>query len=124
MPIHAVVFDIGGVLEYTPDLSVITKWEQDLGLKPGEIRTLLHEAWRGGSIGTFSEEQVHQRIGKILGMSRERVNAFMEDIWEEYLGTPNTELISFFRGLPPAPRLQPLWWGEEEHTKIDYLFLG
>ena len=32
MVIRAVVFDIGGVLEITPDLGVIPMWEARLGL--------------------------------------------------------------------------------------------
>jgi len=35
MTIRAIVFDIGGVLEITPDLGVNAKWEQQLRLKPG-----------------------------------------------------------------------------------------
>jgi hypothetical protein len=36
MTIQAVVFDIGGVLEVTPDLGVTGMWESRLGLGPGE----------------------------------------------------------------------------------------
>ena len=34
--IRAVVFDIGGVLEITPDLGVDRRWETRLGLPAGE----------------------------------------------------------------------------------------
>jgi len=34
MTIQAVVFDIGGVLEFTPRLGVSEKWESRLGLPP------------------------------------------------------------------------------------------
>ena len=30
MTIQAIVFDIGGVLEITPDMGITTKWEQRL----------------------------------------------------------------------------------------------
>ena len=101
MTIRAIVFDIGGVLEITPDLGVNAKWEQQLHLKPGELDERLGDVWRGGSLGTLSEEQVHSSIGKILGMSETQVDAFMDDIWEEYLGTLNVELTEYLRSLRP-----------------------
>jgi FMN phosphatase YigB (HAD superfamily) len=37
MAIRAVVFDIGGVLEITPDLGITRQWEIRLGLVAGEL---------------------------------------------------------------------------------------
>ena len=37
MVIRAVVFDIGGVLEITPDLGVDRRWEARLGLPAGDM---------------------------------------------------------------------------------------
>jgi putative hydrolase of the HAD superfamily len=37
MVMRAVVFDIGGVLEITPDLGVARVWETRLGLPAGDI---------------------------------------------------------------------------------------
>lgn len=37
MTIRATVFDIGGVLEFTPDTSWQQKWEHRLDLKLGEV---------------------------------------------------------------------------------------
>ncbi len=101
MAIKAIVFDIGGVLEIVPPFWVTSKWETQLGLQPGEIDKRLHDIWKGGSIGTITEEDVHRGIGEIMGMSEEQVNAFMDDIWKEYLGTPNIELIDYFASLRP-----------------------
>jgi len=101
MAIRAIVFDIGGVLEITPDLGLDNKWEQKLNLKPGELNQRLSQVWNGGSIGTISIEQVHQSIGEIMGMSEALVNEFMGDLWREYLGTLNVELVGYFRGLRP-----------------------
>jgi len=101
MTIRAIIFDIGGVLEITPDLGVNAKWEKQLRLKPGELDERLSSVWRGGSLGTLAEEQVHSSIGKILGMSEAQVNAFMDDVWQEYLGTLNVELAEYLRSLRP-----------------------
>lgn len=101
MTIKAIIFDIGGVLEITPDLGLDKKWEQRLGLKSGELNRRLADVWRGGSIGTISLQQVHQKIGEILGWSETQVNELMGDVWREYLGTLNVELAEYFRGLRP-----------------------
>ncbi len=101
MTIRAIVFDIGGVLEITPDLGWTAKWEQRLGLKPGEIDERLNDTWRAGSIGTISEADVHRRVGEALGLSQPQVEAFMANLWEEYLGTLNVELTRYFRSLRP-----------------------
>jgi putative hydrolase of the HAD superfamily len=84
MAIQAVVFDVGGVLEITPDLGVTARWEQRLHLAAGELDKRLDDVWRGGSIGTISEQDVHRSIGEIMGMDTAQVDAFMQDIWREY----------------------------------------
>lgn len=61
-------------------------------------------AWRGGSIGTISEEDVQRAITERLGLDGERRAEFMADIWREYLGTANTELIEYARQLRPRYR--------------------
>ena len=54
MAIRAVVFDIGGVLEITPDLGVDRRWETRLGLPAGEMGERMHGVWLGGSFGTIT----------------------------------------------------------------------
>lgn len=97
--IQAVVFDIGGVLEFTPDLGVVEMWESRLGLAPGQLNERMGDVWRSGSIGTISEAEVHQALTERLGMDEQPRADFMGDIWREYLGTANPELISYVRRL-------------------------
>lgn len=104
MTIQAIVFDIGGVLEITPDLGVTDTWESRLGLAPGELNKRMYDAWRGGSIGTISEAEVHQAVTERLGLDEQQLAEFMADIWREYLGTANTELIEYARRLRPRYR--------------------
>lgn len=104
MTVRAVVFDIGGVLEYTPSLGVPEKWEEILRLPQGDLGRRLHDVWRGGSLGLLSLEEVHRDIAEILRITPARVDALMADVWTEYLGTPNTELIGYLRDLRPAYR--------------------
>jgi putative hydrolase of the HAD superfamily len=101
MAIRAVVFDIGDVLEITPRIGVTEKWEQKLLLEAGGMSKRLGDVWRAGSIGLISEAEVHQRIGEILGIDESLVNAFMDDIWTEYLGELNVELANYFGSLRP-----------------------
>jgi hypothetical protein len=63
MVIRAVVFDIGGVLEITPDLGVHRRWETRLGLPDGEILERMRDVWQGGSIGTITLDDVHDAPG-------------------------------------------------------------
>lgn len=101
MAIKAIVFDIGGVLEITPDLGIDQQWEKKLNLKAGELFERLHEVWKGGSIGTISIQQVHEDFGRLMDWDETRINAYMDDVWKEYLGTLNVELADYFRSLRP-----------------------
>jgi FMN phosphatase YigB (HAD superfamily) len=104
MAIRAVVFDIGGVLEITPDLGITRQWEIRLGLAAGELDERMHDAWRGGSIGTITLDDVHRALRARLGLDERQLAAFMANLWREYLGTPNTELIGYVRRLRPRYR--------------------
>lgn len=101
MTIRGIVFDIGGVLEITPDLGVTAMWEQRLRLAPGRLDERLRSVWIAGSLGTISEAEVYQSIRELMDISEAQVNAFMDDIWKEYLGTLNTDLVEYFRSLRP-----------------------
>ena len=104
MPIRAVVFDIGGVLEDTPAIGVTEKWEATLRLRPGELNERLGGVWEAGAIGAVSEAEVRDSIARILRLDDARVNAFLADIWTEYLGALNSELAGYFGGLRPRYR--------------------
>jgi len=104
MVIRAVVFDIGGVLEITPDLGVDRLWETRLGLPAGEILERMRDVWRGGSIGTITLDDVHEALMDRLGLDDQKLAQYMADVWREYLGTANTELIEYARGLRPRYR--------------------
>ena len=125
MVLRAVVFDIGGVLEITPDLGVISTWETRLGLPAGELSVRMHDAFAGGSIGTITEDDVNQALRDRLGLDDQQVTAFMADVWREYLGTPNTELIEYTRLLRPRYRtgiLSNSFVGAREKEQAAYCF--
>jgi epoxide hydrolase-like predicted phosphatase len=101
MAIKAVVFDIGGVLEITPNTGMTEKWETRLHLKPGQMNEWMKDVWRDGALGRCTEEQVLQSLREIVGMNQAQVDAFWDDLWEQYLGTLNVPLATYFSGLRP-----------------------
>ncbi len=125
MAIRAVVFDIGGVLEITPDLGIGRRWEARLGLDAGGLGARTADVWQAGSIGTITLDGVHQAIRERLGLDESQLAAFMADVWQEYLGTANTELIEYVRGLRPRFRtgiLSNSFVGAREREQAAYGF--
>jgi putative hydrolase of the HAD superfamily len=104
MPIQAVVFDIGGVLEITQPSSLARTWEPILDLRPGEMNSRLAEVAAAGAVGAISEQQAGQRIADILSLDAGQLLAFLADLWTEYLGTLNTDLAAYFASLRPRYR--------------------
>jgi epoxide hydrolase-like predicted phosphatase len=123
--IRAVVFDIGGVLEITPDLGVHRLWETRLGLPAGEIDERMADVWMGGSLGTITLADVHQAIRDRVGLDEQQLAAYMADAWREYLGSANTELIDYARRLRPRYRtgiLSNSFVGAREREQAAYGF--
>jgi epoxide hydrolase-like predicted phosphatase len=125
MTIKAVVFDIGGVLEITPDLGWTGAWEARLGLSPGEIAERMADAWRDGGTGAITEADVHRAARDRLGLDDRQLTAFMADLWREYLGTANAELIEYAGRLRPRYRtgiLSNSFVGAREREQAAYGF--
>lgn len=123
--IRAVVFDIGGVLEITPDLGVDRRWEDRLGLPAGEIDERLADVWTGGQLGTITLDDVHLALRDRLGLDEQQLTAFMADVWREYVGTANTELIEYARALRPRYKtgiLSNSFVGAREREQAAYAF--
>jgi len=105
MTIRAVVFDIGGVLELDVielvDHGLDARWEQLLGLHPGELDHRMESFWRAGSLGECTEEEVHQGMRECLGMSQDQVEEYMREMWDWYCGRLNVPMADYFRRLRP-----------------------
>jgi epoxide hydrolase-like predicted phosphatase len=102
MPIRAVVFDIGGILEITPETGWQKKWEARLTITFQELFGKMKSTGRDGSLGTCSEEEWLRGLREISGMNQTQTDEFMEDFWVWYLGTLNAELTDYFRDLRPG----------------------
>jgi putative hydrolase of the HAD superfamily len=62
------------------------------------------DVWSAGAIGAISEAEVHQELRDRLRLSPDQADAIMDDMWRQYLGTANTELIEYARQLHPTYR--------------------
>ncbi|MEV4880249.1 HAD-IA family hydrolase [Streptomyces cyaneofuscatus] len=99
MTAACVILDIGGVLEFTPDTGWVQRWEKELELAPGAVDERMRDVWEAGSVGSIGEQEVREQVAARLELDAGRLEAFMGDLWAEYLGTPNEELIAYLRGL-------------------------
>ena len=125
MSIQAVVFDIGGVFEITQSLVVGESWEARLGLRPGEMDERMGDVWEAGGIGKVTEADVNKALKERLGLDERQVEEFNGWLWREYLGTANTELIEYARGLRPRYRtgiLSNSFVGAREREQAAYGF--
>ncbi|MCC7449957.1 MAG: HAD family phosphatase [Anaerolineae bacterium] len=104
MPIRAVVFDIGGVLEVTPDTGWTQKWDARLNLSIEALDQRLKQMGRDGELGTCSEAEWQAGVRCITGMDQAQLDEFMRDLWADYLGTLNVELATYFSRLRPRYR--------------------
>jgi epoxide hydrolase-like predicted phosphatase len=119
MAIRAAVFDIGGVLEITPEgiepttalPTMIARWETRLRLRPGELRERLRKTderlmsqGKNGALGTCSEDEWQAELRQATGMDQAQLDAFMRDFWDVYCGQLNAELADYFANLRPRYR--------------------
>jgi epoxide hydrolase-like predicted phosphatase len=125
MPIKAVVFDIGGVLEINPRTGWPALWATRLKLEPREFEQRLESIWGPGSIGALSLEEIERRTADALGLDHATLAALMSDWWAEYIGTLNRELADYFGGLRPWYRtgiLSNSFVGAREREQAAYGF--
>jgi putative hydrolase of the HAD superfamily len=104
MTIRAIILDIGGVLEITPDpqmTGLIKRWGERLRLKPGELAERLERMGDSGTLGTCTEEEWLRDLRAVTGMAQAQCDEFMAEFWIEYLGELNVELVQFLATLRP-----------------------
>jgi putative hydrolase of the HAD superfamily len=104
MTIRAVVFDIGGVLAECEPMDFGPRAEADYGLKPGALGADLADVWSAGASGGITEAEVTAALRERSGLTADQVEAVLAEMWRQYLGVANTELIAFARALRPACR--------------------
>jgi len=128
MTIRAIILDIGGVLEITPDpqmMRLIERWVKRLHFKPGELAERLASLDSGGALGTCTEEEWLHDLRAATGMNQADCDEFMSDFWVEYLGELNVELAEFIATLRPRYKIALLsnsFLGAREREQERYHF--
>jgi epoxide hydrolase-like predicted phosphatase len=67
----------------------------------GELDESLKSRGYNGELGTCSEPEWLGTLCEIAGINQTEAEEFMHDLWEEYLGTLNVELVAYFSDLRP-----------------------
>jgi epoxide hydrolase-like predicted phosphatase len=125
MTIEAVVFDIGGVLERTPETGWRDRWSARLGLTRAEFDARLAPIGRAGSLGEISLDEVQRRVAAAYELDAAALAGLMDDLWHEYLGTLDEPVAGYFASLRPRYRtgiLSNSFAGAREREQAAYGF--
>ena len=122
---RAVLLDIGGVLEFTPAVHWIMKWEARLGVDSGGLARVVSPIWRPGRTGAASLADIELRTMEALGIDTTDGRELWDDMWTWYLGTLNRELVEYLVELRPRYQLAILsnsFVGAREREEAMYGF--
>lgn len=81
--IEAVIFDVGGVLVRTSDWALRRRWENKLGLMPGESEEMVFGEPMGtkAQLGEISTEELWRWVAGKLNLSPADLSTFQNDFW-------------------------------------------
>lgn len=97
--IHAIIFDVGGVLIRTANYSYRRTLEKKLGLKEWESETIVFNSEMGQKAqrGEITHARLWQWIGHHLGLANGELSAFRHDFWAG--DRLDTDLMALIRQL-------------------------
>jgi putative hydrolase of the HAD superfamily len=100
--IKAVIWDLGGVLVRTEDRSPREQWEQRLGLRIGELDTLVFagEVGRSAALGKAQADDIWRALGERLNLDEEQISTLERDFWAG--DQVDQQLIDKTRALRPT----------------------
>ncbi len=135
MIIRAVIFDFGGVLVRTEDASGRRKWEQRLGLSPGELDRLVFasDLAQRSMIGQATQRDVWSHIAARYGLDDIALQQMRRDFWSG--DRLDEDLVQFLGMLRPRYKtaiLSNAWPGARRmftehfqlHTVVDEFIIS
>jgi len=100
--IKAIIFDFGRVISAQKPLSLFRRYEDELGLEPGTINSVMFDsqAWQKALVGRKTVEEFWYEIGPELGLnSHEEIDAFRNRYWaDENINANVLKLIQKLHG--------------------------
>lgn len=125
MPIEAVIFDIGDVLEINPRTGWPGRWASCLHMDVAVFERCLDAIWGPGSVGRSTLEEIERQTAAALGLDQAALTGLMDDAWSEYVGSLNQELADYFSRLRPRYKtgiLSNSFVGAREREQAAYRF--
>ncbi len=121
--IHAIVFDIGGVILRTEDLSGRQMLEEKYSLPPDELERLVFDSKsaHASTIGQKSEKAIWQNVANKLELSPGKLEEFKQAFWAG--DRLDKELIQFLKDCRPeltTALLSNAWKGARTHLAEKY----
>ena len=100
--IQAVIFDYGGVLVQTRQQEPRAVWERQLGMAPGALTRLVHDAqvWVDAQCGVITTEAHWQTVGTTLGLTAEDLTGLRSAFYRG--DVLNTDLLAYIEHLRRA----------------------
>ena len=116
--IRAVIFDMGGVILRTEDLSSRTKLAAKFGLSCRELENIVFQSPESvrAELGEFTREEHWKNMARLLKFPESELDEFQRAYWDG--DAVDKELEAFIRGLRPRYKtalLSNAWEG----TRID-----
>lgn len=103
MPVRAVIFDVGGVLERIGPPTWHAKWSRRCGLTEAQFEAALERADPDGLVptGGMTEPELRAGYARALRLSTAEADELMADSWDWYCGELDDQLVDYLRGLRP-----------------------